>query len=340
LPGGKVSSIERGQGRILILVEKEDHAIKSITYELFGIGKKIATDLKAILAGAILGHGIADLSKEPARFADEVYSLDHPLLQNFKPELYSNALEQLCQKINPDIVLMGCTLNNLDLAPRLAYRMGVEVITDCIDLAIELGTGYLLCTKPVYGAKVISTFRLERKPYMATLRPKAAEPGTPRPDQGKIVHFDPVIGETLVKVETIERIKEESVSLDKAAAIVAGGRGIKDAEGIEQLKELTKVLRKYFAKVELGASRPLVDAHLVPSSRQIGLTGEKVSPELYIAVGISGSLQHLTGILGAKKIIAINTDPKAHIFKVADYGVIGPFEEVLPALKGKLEELK
>jgi electron transfer flavoprotein alpha subunit len=235
---------------------------------------------------------------------------------------------------------MGTTIENLDLAPRLAYKIGAQVITDCIDLAIEPETGHLLCTKPVYGAKVISTFKLERKPYMVTLRRKAAEPGTPRPDQGKIVHFDPVIDETLVKVATIERIKEESVSLDKAAAIVAGGRGIKDAEGIEQLKELIKVLRKYFAKVELGASRPLVDAHLVPSSRQIGLTGEKVSPQLYIAVGISGSLQHLTGILGAKKIIAINTDPKAHIFKVADYGVIGPFEEVLPALKGKLEELK
>jgi electron transfer flavoprotein alpha subunit len=335
-----MDDISREGGRILVLAEREGRGFASITFELVGIGRKIVNDSKATLCVAILGHEISDATREIAKFADEVYSLDHPLLQNFKPELYSNALEQLCQKVNADIVLMGCTLNNLDLAPRLAYKIGAQVITDCIDLAIEPETGHLLCTKPIYGAKVISTFKLERKPYMVTLRRKAAEPGTPRPDQGKIVHFDPVIDETLVKVETIERIKEESVSLDKAAAIVAGGRGIKNAEGIEQLKELTRVLRKYFAKVELGASRPLVDAHLVPSSRQIGLTGEKVSPELYIAVGISGSLQHLTGILGAKKIIGINTDPKAHIFNVADYGVIGPFEEVLPALKGMLEELK
>ena len=335
-----MSTISREYGKILILVKKEGPTISPITYELLGMGKKITTDLKGTLAGVVLGQGIADVSKEIARFADEVYSLDHPLLASFIPELYASALKQLCQKVNPDAVLIGCTLDNLDLAPRLAYELGVEVITDCIGLAIEPGTGHLLCTKPVYGAKVISTFKLERKPYLVTLRPKSSEPIRPRSDQGQIIHFDPVIDETLVKVKVTERIKEESVSLDKAAAIVAGGRGIKDAEGLNQLKELIKVLRKYFTKVELGASRPLVDAHLVPSSHQIGLTGEKVSPELYIAVGISGSLQHLTGIMGAKKIIAINTDPKAYIFKVADYGVIGGFEEIVPALRKKLEELK
>ena len=335
-----MSNINRENRRILILAEKEGLTISSITYELMGMGKKIATGLKGTLAVAVLGHEIDDVSGEIAQFADEVYSLDHTLLANFKPELYASVLEQLCQKVNPDAVLIGCTLNNLNLAPRLAYRMGVEVITDCIDLAIEPGTEYLLCTKPVYGAKVISTFKLERKPYMATLRPKAFEVIRLESDRGEIIHFNPVIDESLVKIEMIEKIKEESVSLNKAEAIVAGGRGIKDAEGLERLKGLIKVLRKYFNKVELGASRPLVDARLVPSSRQVGLTGEKVAPELYIAVGISGSLQHVTGIMGAKKIIAINTDPKANIFKVADYGVIGSFEEVVPALKRKLEELQ
>jgi electron transfer flavoprotein alpha subunit len=322
------------------LAEREGQGFASITLELLGAGRKIVSDLGAILSVALLGHEISDATREITKFAEKVYSLDHPLLQNFQPELYTSALKQLCQKVNPDVVLMGCTLNNLDLAPRLAYRMGVEVITDCIDLAIEPGTGYLLCTKPVYGAKVLSTFKLGKKPYMVTLRPKAFEVIRLESDRGEIIHFDPVIDESLVKIEMIEKIKEESVSLNKAEAIVAGGRGIKDAEGLERLKGLIKVLRKYFNKVELGASRPLVDARLVPSSRQVGLTGEKVAPELYIAVGISGSLQHVTGIMGAKKIIAINTDPKANIFKVADYGVIGSFEEVLPALKRKLEELQ
>lgn len=335
-----MDNIGEEKRKVLVLVENEGRGIASITFELLGIGRKIVNELKGTFHAAILGHEISDVTKEIALFADEVYSLDHPLLANFEPDLYASALKQLCQKVNPDVVLIGCTLNNLDLAPRLAYKIGVEVITDCIDLAIEPETGHLLCTKPVYGAKVISTFRLEGKPCMATLRPKAADPVKSGLGRGEIIHFKPLIDETLVKVETIERIKEESVSLDKAAAIVAGGRGVKDAEGLERLKGLIKVLKKYFTKVELGASRPLVDAHLVPSSRQVGLTGEKVAPELYIAVGISGSLQHVTGITGAKKIIAINTDPKAHIFKVADFGVIGTFEEVVPAFKRKLEELE
>ena len=331
--------MDNKSGRIFVLVEREGLAIAPITFELLGMAKRIATDLKGILCAVTIGHEVADVSNKLANFVDEVYSIDHPQLTIFKPELYVSALEQLYKDVNPDVVLIGCTMNNLDLAPRLAYRMGVQVITDCVQLTVEPDTGHLLCTKPVYGAKVTSIFKLVKKPYMATLRPKAVEPIGPSSATGKIIHFVPFIDESLVKVETIEKINEETVSLDRAEAIVAGGRGVKNTEGIEQLKELIKVLKKYFGKVELGASRPLVDAHLIPSSRQIGLTGEKVAPELYIAVGISGSLQHLTGILGAKKIIAINTDPKANIFKVADYGVIGSFEEVVPALKRKLEEL-
>jgi len=335
-----MDSKSRENGRILVLVEREGPAIAPITFELLGMAKKIATDLKGILCAVIIGHEVADVSKKIAYFVDEVYSIDHPQLTSFNSELYVSALEQLYKDVNPDVVLMGCTLDNLDLAPRLAYKMGVQVITDCVQFAIEPETGHLLCTKPVYGAKVTSIFKLVKKPYMATLRPKAMEPIGSGSTAGKIIHFAPIIDESSVKVKLIEKVKEESTGLKEAEAIVAGGRGVKNAEGLEELKELVKVLKKYFRKVEWGASRPLVDAGLVPSSRQIGLTGEKVAPALYIAIGISGSLQHLTGILGAKKIIAINTNPKAYIFTVADYGVIGSFEEVVPALNRKLEELQ
>lgn len=334
-----MDDINREHGRILVLVEWKDQAIDSITFELLGMGKKIATDSKGVLCAVVLGHKIADVSREIAQCTDKVYSLDHALLASFKAELYVSALVQLCQNINPDTVLMGCNLDNLSLAPRLAYKMGVQVITDSVYLAIEPGTGHLLCTKPVYGGRVIAIFKLEKKPYIATLRPKAVEPIEPGLTRGEVIHFDPIIDESAVKVELIEKIKEESISLDKAQVIVSGGRGIINAEGLEQLKELVKVLRGFFSNVELGASRPLIDAGLVSSCRQIGLTGEKVAPSLYVAIGISGSLQHVTGVSGAKKIIAINVDPKAPIFKVADYGVIGRFEEVVPALKRKLEEL-
>jgi electron transfer flavoprotein alpha subunit len=326
--------------KILVLVETEDLEVDSTTFELLGMGRKIATELNGIVSGVVLGQGISKVEDGILPFAEEVYSISHFLLETFNAELYASALKQLCQKVNPEAVLMGCSLNHLDLAPRLAYKMNVPLVTDCVDLAIEPETGCLLCTKPIYGAKVISTFKLIKKPYIATLRRKTAEPARRANTKGNIIRFTPVLDQVSVRVKLIERVKEESTRLDKAKVIVAGGRGIKDSGGLGKLKELMEALKKYFESVELGASRPLVDLHLVPSSRQIGLTGEKVAPELYIAVGISGSLQHLTGILGAKKIIAINNSPKAPIFEAADYGVVGDFEEIVPALKRKLEEFQ
>ena len=325
--------------RILILAEMEDRKLASITFELLRAGREIANKVAGSLCVAVLGHEIGDVSHEAAYFADEIYSLNHSLLANFDPQLYSSALKQLYEHIDLKVIFMSQTLDNLSLAPVTAFKIGAQVITDCIRVAFEAETGHLLCTKPVYGAKFLSTFKLEKEPYLVTLRPKAFEPIKPSSKLGEIIHFDPVVDKKLSKVEVIENVKQEIISLNKANAIVSGGRGVKNSEGLHQLKELVEALRRHFLKVELGASRPLVDARLVPPSRQIGLTGEKVAPELYIAVGISGSLQHITGILGAKTIIAINSDPKAHIFQVADYGVIGNFEEVVRALAKRLEDL-
>jgi electron transfer flavoprotein alpha subunit len=331
---------KQDNGRVLVFIEREDQEIAPITFELMQAGRGLTDEIGGHLCSVLLGNGIDHLSKEISQYADEVYSVDHPLLASFNPEFHASALNQLCQYLKPTAVLMGHTMNNQNIAPKLAYKMEMEVITDCVQLAMEIETGHLLCSKPVYGAKFIATFRLERKPYLVTLRSKAWEPIIPRTTKGEVIPFTPVLAEALVKVECIKKIKEESISLSKAEAIVSAGRGVKDAEGLSQLKGLVNILGTCFRRVELGASRPLVDAHLVPSSRQVGLTGEKVAPELYIAIGISGSLQHVTGILGAKKIVAINTDPKAPIFQVADYGVIGNFEEVIPGLIRKLEELQ
>ncbi len=325
---------------VLVLTERKGPTLASATLELFGMGRKIAADLGGPLCAVVLGHEVAGVCEKVAPLADRVYTLDHPLLEPFHPELHLNALEQLCRKVNPSAVLMGGSVDHLSLAPMLAFEMGVDVITDCVRLGVEQETGHLLCTKPVYGAKILSTFRLDKKPYLVTIRPKSAEPVDPGLGPSEIVRFDPAIDESMARVRVIEKVKEESVDLTKAEVVVAGGRGIGDANGLEKLKDLIKVLGKFFRRVELGATRPLVDSHLVPSSGQIGLTGEKVAPELYIAVGISGSMQHLTGIAGAKKIVAINTSPKAYIFEAADYGVIGGFEEVLPALRKKLEEMQ
>lgn len=325
--------------RVLVLVETKGKEIASVTFEIISAGKKIANELRGILCAVVLGDEVSDVSWKIASFVDEVYSLDLPVFGRFQAEIYVSAVEQLCQNVNPDAVLMSHSIANLDLAPRLAHKMGVQVITDCIQLTVEPETTYLLCTKPVYGAKVFSTFELEKKPYIATLRPKAMDPSGPNPDRGKVIQFNPVIDKSSVRVELIEIKSEDNISLDNADVIVAGGRGIRDVEGLKELQELGKTLKKCFNKVELGASRPLVDSGLVPSFRQIGLTGQKVAPGLYIAIGISGSLQHLTGMLCSKKIIAINNNPKAPIFEVAHYGLVGNYEDVVPAFRKKIEEL-
>ena len=265
--------------RVLILVEREDGGVATITLELLQAGRELADKVGANLCAAVLGREIGDISKEITHFADEVYSLKSTLLQDFQVELYTHALEQLCRKIEPDIVLMGHILNNLDLAPRLACKLGSKLITDCISLDIEAESGHLLCMKPVYGDNAIATFISDNKPQVVTLRPKVMKDMARGPAKGEVVSFDPAIDKSLAKIELLETIPGESVSLDKADVIVAGGRGIKKIEGLKGLKEIITVLKRSFEKVELGVSRPLVDVGWLPPSRQIGLTGEVYSEE-------------------------------------------------------------
>ena len=326
--------------RILILVENEDGQVSSITLELLGAGRELADKIGGNLCAAILGHEIGNISHEISHFSDEVYSLDNILLTSFQVDLYTRALENLCREIRPDIILTGHTSDNLDLAPRLACKLGTELITDCTFLDIDPKSENLLCTKPVYGGRALAIFEITKKPKMATLRPRSVESITePIPIKGEVSRFDSDIEQSLVRTELIETVLGQSVSLDKADVIVAGGRGIKNIEGLNLLKELIEMLKKNFDKVELGGSRPLVDSGFLPRSRQIGQTGEKANPELYIAIGISGASQHLCGVSGAKKIVAINKDEQAPIFDVADYGIVGLYENIVPSFIKKLREL-
>ncbi len=332
--------MEKGKEKsVMILADREDRGFTSITFELLRAGSEIAEKAGGTASAVVMGHDVYGISSEIAHFADEVYCIDHPLLSTFQVDLYACALKQLCRSIEPDVVLLGHSIDNLDLAPRLACRIKAQLITDCTGLDIESETGHLICTKPVYGDNAIAAFAIETKPQMVTLRPKVMEGMGRRTVEGEVIRFDPEIDESLISQELIETLPGESVSLDKANAIVAGGRGIKELEGLQLLEELIEVLKRYFRTVELGASRPLIDAGWLPSSRQLGLTGEKANPELYIAIGISGASQHLSGIVGSKKIVAINRDENAAIFESADYGVVGQYEDVVPAFIKKLREL-
>ena len=333
------STSNRKDRRVLVLSEKEEGELAPITLELLQVGRNLADNMGGVLCTALPGHEVAEMAEHIAGFSDEVYCVESPLLETFRSDLYAHFLEKLCRQISPEIILLGQTINNIDLAPKLACRMKATLITDCISIDIDEELGFLLCTKPVYGDRANAVFAVDSRPGMATLRPRSVEPIKESGSVGRISRFNITVDGFLEAIEIIGTVPGDSVSIDKADAIVAGGRGVKGTEGLTVLEGLAESLKKYFDKVELGASRPLIDAGLLPKSRQIGQTGEKVTPQLYVAVAISGSAQHISGIAGSKKIIAINKDADAPIFGVADYGVIGQYESVLPALTGKLMEL-
>ncbi len=324
---------------VLVLGEEKDQALDPTTLELLGIGNKLANDLGGQVSVALLGDDISDLAEKAAAFGPaRVYKIEHPLLKNFIPDLWLSALDQACRQINPKIFLMAHDHKGMELGPRLAYRLETKLTTDCIDLSIDPSTQLMLRTKPVSGGNAISVLKCAGDPQMATVRPKVFEAAQEVQPQAEVIDIALDLDESLVKVESIEVVKEDVVSLDKANVVISGGAGLGDEEGFEVLEDLANVLSKWFGNVMIGCSRVAVDKGWMSSDHQVGLTGSMISPDIYVAVGISGAIQHLVGMIHSKKIIAINTDRDCNMFKVADYGVVDDYEDVIPALIKKLEE--
>ena len=324
---------------VMVCGETLEGEVTPITLELLGIGKKFASDLGTELSVVLIGDKLAHLAEEVSCFGpDKIYKVESPSLKDYNADLWVEALQTLCSKVKPKILLMGHTLSGMEIAPRLAFRLGAVLTADCIGLEIDKEDGLLLRTKPIYGGNAVAVYKHEGEPQCVTLRPSVVEPAEKTASQGEIVDIDLETDKSLSRVESIKRVQEETVGLDKANAIVSGGRGMGGAEGFKKLEEVAGLLKKSFERVEIGASRASVDMNWVSTHHQVGLTGQKVSPELYVAVGISGAIQHLVGITGAKKIVAINKEKKASIFNVADYGVVGDYEEILPSFIKELEK--
>lgn len=326
---------------VMVYGEIGDEAgITPVTLELLGLGKKLADDLGTELVLVLVGNKLAGLAEEAAGYgAAKVYKLESPLLEKFQADLWVRALEKFCRQINPKVLLMPHSFTGMEVAPRLAFRLKTKLTTDCLELEIDKADGLLLCTKAVYGGNAIAIFKHKEEPQFATLRRKVVPAAERAAAKSEIIDVAPEIDKSMVRAESLKIVKEEVVALDKADVIVSGGRGIGGVEGFTELKELVALLKDTFETVEIGGSRPAVDLGWVSSSRQVGLTGEKVSPSIYIAVGISGATQHLVGMMRAKQIVAINTDAKCGIFKVANLGVVADYKQVLPAFKKKWSEL-
>lgn len=323
---------------VLVCGEIIEGKLAAITTELLGCGRKLADNLGEELSAVLLGSGVKGFASEVIAFgADKVYVVDDPLLKEYQTDSYVAVMEKVVKQVTPRILLLGQTSVGRDLAPRLAFRLNTALSVDCVELDIEPQTKQLLQTRPVYGGNARAIFTTEGQPQMATVRAKAMSP-LERDDsrKGEVIDVDAGIDASIIKAKVVDKVKEEiaGVKLEDAPVVISGGRGIGGPEGFEKLGELARLL-----KGAVGATRPPVDNGWAPTTTQVGLTGKIVTPDVYIAVALSGSSQHMAGCSGAKNIIAINKDPEANIFKEARFGVVGDWKQVIPAFTEKVKEL-
>jgi len=322
---------------VLVVGDIIEGKLAGITAEMLGAGKKLATKLGEPLCAALLGSGVKGLAAEAIAFgADKVFVVDDANLKDYQSDAYVMAAENVIKQANPRIVLMGQSTMGRDLAPRLAFRFNTAISMDCVDLDVDANK-LLVQTRPVYGGNAKAIFTTEALPQMATVRVKAMT-ALPRDaaKTGEVVDVASGIDPAKIKTKFVKKVKEEvaGVKLEDAPAVIAGGRGIGGVEGFKQLDELAKLF-----KGAIGATRPAVDNNWVPASIQIGLTGKIVAPELYIAIALSGSSQHMAGCSGSKTIVAINKDPESNIFREARFGIVGDWKQALPAFTAKVKEL-
>jgi electron transfer flavoprotein alpha subunit len=324
-------------GTVLVLAELDaDKEILPLSLGCVTAAKRLAAIWGGRTAALIMGHGVAAAAREMARYgADDVLVVDHPALDGYQPELYLSTFLQVWERQKPKAILMGDTPTSVDLAPRIACSLEAGLVTDCV--AIDADTSDVKFIKPVYSSNVMAAYAFVSEPWIVTLRARA-DGAAPKEEtrRSEIIPIEVKPDLSAMRTEVIQRVieGEEGIPLAEAHIIVSGGRGLGGPEGFEQLIELAKVLH-----AAVGASRPPCDLGWVPSQWQVGQTGAKVAPAVYIAAGISGATQHIAGMQSSKKIVAINRDPKANIFSIADYGVVGACEEVLPAFRETLREI-
>lgn len=325
---------------ILICGEVLDGKVTTTTRELLNIGKRLSEGINQPLGALLIGRDIQKAAREVISLgADTAYTIDAPSFVESCPEYYTAIIESTCQEVRPSVILFGQTDMGRDVAPSLAATLGTVASMDCVNLDIDPDTKSLLQTRPVYGGNAMAVWASnDYQPQVATMRPRsvpAAEPDVAR--QGEIITLTPTIDESAIKSKLVETKKEqvEGIKLEDAKIIVAGGGGIGGAEGFKILEELAQLLGG-----AVGATRVPCDEGWVPPSLEIGQTGSIVTPDLYIAVGISGAVQHMVGCSNSKRIVAINRDLDAHIFQEADFGVVGDYREAVPALIERIKGLQ
>ncbi len=325
---------------VWIFAEQRGGELKRVAYQLLGGGRALADDLGQGLAAMLLGQDVKELASELiANGADKVYAADDPKLKNYQTDAYAAVICDMIKEHKPNIVIYGATHIGRDLAPRIAQRMDLGLTADCTELTIDPVEKILLQTRPAFGGNIMATIITPRtRPQMATVRPgimKELEKDDSR--KGEVIDFPVKLAEGEMKTKILEIVKEakKRVNLEEAKIIVSGGRGVGSKEGFSIIRELAQVLEG-----EVGGSRVAVEKGWIEQDHQVGQTGKTVRPSLYIACGISGSIQHRAGMQNSDIIVAINKDPDATIFKLAHYGIVGDLHQVVPLLIEEFKKVK
>ncbi|MBL7073870.1 electron transfer flavoprotein subunit alpha/FixB family protein [candidate division KSB1 bacterium] len=321
---------------VLVFAERRNGDFRGVAYEALGAGKGLADSLGVPLAAAVVGSGVEAYAGSLGDYgADEVLVAESDELGAYSTEGYTQALARIIEEKAPEVVLLAATAMGRDLAARVAARVGASVVQDCIGIGTE--NGKVVIKRPVYAGKVTATIQLNSKIKIITLRPKMFPP--PDKMDGKAVPINKVAvdlqGVVRARVVEMKAKAGAKVDLTEADIIVSGGRGLKGPENFGILEELADALGGV-----VGASRAAVDADWRTHDDQVGQTGKVVVPNLYIACGISGAIQHLAGMKSSKVIVAINKDQDAPIFKVADYGIVGDLFQVVPELTKALKDVQ
>lgn len=316
---------------VWVFAEQREGHLNKVSLELLGKAQELGAALSQSVSALLLGDRVADLAPTLAEYgAETIYLVEHKALKDFRTTAYTKAMEDLVKKYKPNILLMGATHVGRDLAPRVSRRVEVGLTADCTELTIDPTEGILLQTRPAFGGNVMATIANRySRPQMATVRPGVMEavrkPGT----KGQVIRHDVSLTESEIGTKVLEVVREKKkrANLSEAKVIVAGGRGVGDAAGFKILEELAAALGG-----ELAGTRVAVEEGWITADRQVGQTGQSVRPELYIACGISGAIQHRAGMTNSRYIVAVNKDPRAPIFQVADWGIVGDLHDVVPEM--------
>ena len=315
--------------KVLAVMEERGGAWHPASLEALAAAQQLAAALDAKASAVVVGADPGGRSAEAARYdPDRVYSIAHPALEPYTAGAFTAALEQVIRATAPEYVLFAHTYRTRDFAPKLATRFGRPLVSDAT--AFHSEDGGLVFTRPVFQGKYLADVRIEAgPPHFVSVQAGAFRADDLRSGSAPVEELEVDVPPEAVRTRAGEPFQEEAGAVDLSAAerIVAAGRGIKDESDLEMIRELAQALG-----AEVAASRPICDNGWLPLSRQVGSSGQTVAPKLYVAVGISGAIQHLVGMKGSQVIVAINKDPGAPIFEVADYGIVGDLYEVVPAM--------